>query len=481
MAEENRREDELRARLTQVKQDIVAIDEQHDGQYIDPQSDVGARYNELNAEHDELSKTIAQIQQRKARLSEIAGNPANTDEGASFLTRAPGAVSGSDIYDLSTVRSSAGRPEHMRLELHERARRAIDSMSFPHDRADKARCQEAVTRLLENVDDEHGSVAKRILGTSSPSYKEAFGKWIAGRGQMAGQFQAALQVGTDSAGGYAVPVELDPTIIPTYDGVVNPFRQVSRVVQTTAKLWEGVTSGGVTAHRRAEGAEASDDSPTFTQPTAKPSRVDVFIPFSIELETSWSGMQGELARLIQDAKDIEEVGSFTSGNGTDPNPQGLLTGATVVVKTGSTATFASTDLDRAEDGLGPMFRSRAQWMGSRTIYNLIRHFSSNNGPDLWVRIAQGLDQGGNTGQTLLGYRANENSTMGTTTTSASNLLVLGDFNYFLIVDKIGLNIEVVPHLFGSNGRPLGERGFFAYWNNTSKVLNPAAFRVLQSL
>lgn len=479
MAEDNRREDELRARLTQIKAEIVAIDEKYEGQYIDPASDDGQRYESLNAEHDQTVKTVGQIESRKARIAQLAKDPSNTDEGEPFLARRPGAVSGNDIYDLSTIRSSVARPEDMKAELHDRAKRAIEGMHFPHDRADRAKCQEAVSRVLASVDDEHGSLAKRILATGSPAYKEAFGKWIASRGQIATQFQSALQVGTDSAGGYAVPVELDPTIIPTYDGVVNPFRQVARVVQTTAKVWEGVTSAGVTAHRRSEGAEASDDSPTFGQPTAKPSRVDVFIPFSIELETSWSGMQGELARLIQDAKDIEEVSSFTSGNGTDPNPEGLLTGATVIVKTGATATFASEDLDLVEDALGPQFRSRAQWMGSRAVYNLIRHFASNNGPDLWVRIAQGLEQGGNTGQTLLGYRANENSAMGSATASGDDVLVLGDFNYFLVVDKIGLNIEVVPHLFGTNGRPLGERGFFAYWNNTSKVLNPAAFRVLQ--
>ena len=64
-------------------------------------------------------------------------------------------------------------------------------------------------------------------------------------------------------------------------------------------------------------------------------------------------------------------------------------------------------------------------------------------------------------------------------TNDSPLAVLGDFRQFLIVDKVGMNVELVPHLFamGSN-RPSGQRGILAVWRNNSKVLVPGAFRVL---
>src|ERR1700752_3711766 len=194
-------------------------------------------------------------------------------------------------------------------------------------------------------------------------------------------------------------------------------------------------------------------------------------------------MQFELSLLIQDAKDVEEASSFTIGDGTAPNPEGLITNLvanTAIVKTGATATFASTDLDLVEEALGQRFQMRAQWVGQRATYNLTRHFATNNGPDLWVRIAEGLTHGGNTGRTLLGYAANEASAMDTGTASGKNLLVLGDFGYFAIVDRIGMNIELVQHLFGTNGRPTGQRGFYAVWRNTCKVLSSSAFRVLQS-
>jgi predicted phage gp36 major capsid-like protein len=36
----------------------------------------------------------------------------------------------------------------------------------------------------------------------------------------------------------------------------------------------------------------------------------------------------------------------------------------------------------------------------------------------------------------------------------------------------------VPHLFGANRRPTGQRGLYAFWRNNSKVLVDNAFRVL---
>ena len=58
-------------------------------------------------------------------------------------------------------------------------------------------------------------------------------------------------------------------------------------------------------------------------------------------------------------------------------------------------------------------------------------------------------------------------------------MIFGDFRYFLIVDRIGMTVEIVPHLFGAtNQRPIGSRGLLAYWRNTSRVLSTAAFKTL---
>jgi HK97 family phage major capsid protein len=475
--------DELLAELATLTARVQELDSQYaeSGQWMDPQSQDGQEWNRSNLKIEEIKKITAQMQAREDRIAVLVGDEAATGNGAPFNLPAPGAVRGEDIWNLASIRMSASSPEDAKIELQERGKRAIEGAYFPHERADQAECKATLETMLARVDNDRGDLARHLLVTGSPTYQTAFGKALRGQ-QLQGAEISALSLGGSSGadGGYAVPFILDPTLIPTSDNKVNPYRAISRVVQIVgSNEWKGVTTGAVTAHRRAEGTEVSDDSPTLAQPDVKAQRVDVFIPFSMELQQDWGAMQSELARLIQDAKDVEEATSFTTGAGTGVTAQGIVTGATVTVTTASTATFADVDLDSCENALGNRFQQRAQWVGNRAIYNLIRHFDQYGGPDLWVRIAEPLAQGGNTGRTLLGYPANEASAMASTHATADTILVLGDFNYFLILDRIGMQMELVPHLFGSASRyPTGQRGFFAYWRNNSAVLSARAFRAL---
>jgi Phage capsid family len=51
----------------------------------------------------------------------------------------------------------------------------------------------------------------------------------------------------------------------------------------------------------------------------------------------------------------------------------------------------------------------------------------------------------------------------TLTSGAQNRLVVGDFSEFVVAQRSGLSVELVPHLFGSGSRfPTGQRGFFAW-------------------
>jgi HK97 family phage major capsid protein len=58
------------------------------------------------------------------------------------------------------------------------------------------------------------------------------------------------------------------------------------------------------------------------------------------------------------------------------------------------------------------------------------------------------------------------------------IAVFGDFSRYMILDRVGLTVEVLPHLLGANRRPTGERGLYAYWRNGAKVLDANAFRAI---
>jgi predicted phage gp36 major capsid-like protein len=64
------------------------------------------------------------------------------------------------------------------------------------------------------------------------------------------------------------------------------------------------------------------------------------------------------------------------------------------------------------------------------------------------------------------------------------LAVVGDWRQFMIVDRIGMSIELVPHVFntasgGGPGFPIGQRGVFAMWRNNSICLATNAFATLK--
>jgi HK97 family phage major capsid protein len=56
-------------------------------------------------------------------------------------------------------------------------------------------------------------------------------------------------------------------------------------------------------------------------------------------------------------------------------------------------------------------------------------------------------------------------------------LLSGDFNQYIITDRIGTTIELIPTLFGASLRPTGQRGFHMHWRTGGDVVIPDAFRL----
>jgi HK97 family phage major capsid protein/HK97 family phage prohead protease len=405
-----------------------------------------------------------------------------------------------EFYDPQHITLQSRNAQHARVALRDRAMQVIEEGSFPsrvqHTRPEDGRmallsredCQNRVAMLLENLHDPDGAFARRVIATGNPVYEEAFGHALA-RQNVAGlgaEQMRALELGIDPYGGYAVPYQLDPTIILTSNGAINPIRQLARVETITGKEWDGVTSAGIVVSRALEGAEAGTGDAQLTQPTVRTTRVQGFVPFSVELDVSWGALRSQMTSLLMDAKDIEEASSFILGNGVAPNPNGLVyaissanasVGTASTVYTAGTAALAVSDLYTMENVMPPRFRQQSAYLGSRTVYNKFRQLFqalASAAFDSWVRPSQGQPA------TFNGYPAYEVSTMSGTITSGQLILVQGDYRQYLIVDRVGMGIELIPHLFGAANRyPIGERGILAIWFNNAQVLVPNAFRLLE--
>lgn len=497
--------DERQARIEELKR---WLDEQNDefrNQGFPPE--VQAAWDQNDAELREHEQTLKDLEVRDQRLRELAKDEENLEQaerhtlergsnGPQLISR----MTERQVYDLGSVRVSPFGDQSA-PEMISRARRANELAYYPVAENDQERVKGHIDGLLRRGDDDgwqQSELSRRILATGSAAYRRAFAKLMVAslRGipgaasltldEQKAVERAAMNVTTGAQGGFAVPFQLDPTIVPTSNLSVNPFRAIARVVQVSGtNEWRGITVSGGGAQYQAEGTEAIDNAPTLAQPAFVCQRATSFVPVSFELSQDWGAMLAELAQVIQDHKDDLEATKFTLGSGTG-EPQGLITGATnIVTGTGGAASFVIGDLYAVEQALPPRFRPRAQWVGNRFAWQKVRQFDTAGGAQLFEYLGRGLNNAvptpGNLGVAVLGYPANEDSAMDAVLTTGSELLVLGDFRYYVVVDRIGMDIELIPHLFGATNRyPTGQRGVYAFWRNTAGVLHPNAFRVLRT-
>lgn len=378
-------------------------------------------------------------------------------------------------WDTSEMRMGYG--DSAASELRSRAKDAIERMEFATDKV-----REAATRFVERDGDDETPVSKLVLATSSPQYSRAFIKLMKARGNTAAltsdeqaAYQRAMSL-TDGSGGFLVPFQLDPTVILTANGSVNQVRQIARVVTATGDVWNGVSSAGVTGSWDGEAVEVSDDAPTFVQPSIPVHKLQVFVPLSHEIQMDAAGIAEDVANMIAFEKDVKESTAFVTGSGSG-QPTGIitaLTGGSSVVASATTDTFAVGDVLEVDGSLPQRFAANASWLAHRRIYNKMRQFDTNGGAALWGQLAEGRKS------ELLGRPDYISEAMDPAVNATQDNLVLlfGDFNNYVIADRLGTTISYIPHLFGANGRPTGQAGWHAWIRVGADSLNDGAFRVL---
>lgn len=386
-------------------------------------------------------------------------------------------------WDLGEVRMFGRAPEDVEVELTSRALSAIERMPGCNDRI-----REAATDILENRSDSQGKLARQILLTSSPAYLRAWSKMARSKGHaMTPEEMKAMDAAenframslTDANGGYLVPFQLDPVVILTSNGSRNDIRSAARQVVATGDTWNGVSSAAVSWSWDAEGSEVSDDATTFAQPAISIYTARGFVPISIEALQDEQNVTQEVAKLLAQGKDDLEAVAFATGTGSG-QPFGIVTalaGTSSEINAAADDTFAIGDVYTIEGALPARYRKNASWLANNSIYNLIRRFDTSGGGGFWANLNDGRPP------QLLGRDALEAEGMdGTVTTSGavSNfVLVYGDFSNYVIADRIGMTVELIPHLFHTaNNRPSGQRGWFASARMGADSVNDGGFRLL---
>lgn len=379
-----------------------------------------------------------------------------------------------------------------RSEDYSKAMRAITHTPGATDTA-----REAATVLVES---ERGDAAAKYLAvTADPEYLEVYRSVLIDpdKGHLswtpeqraihdkARELTRAMAIGTPGAGGYAVPFALDPTFILTNSGTQNPLREIARHATITTNKWHGITTDGVTAEWKSEAAQVTDASPTLDQPSIEVHMADAWVPYSLEAEQDIDTLIGELQEAMLDARERIEATAYTVGTGSG-QPEGVITGVAAwnsqssIVNPGTDETFALEDIYNVAKALPGRHQPAASWLSGPGMEYLIRGFASGQSPNasaFWADLAAGSPPN------LLGRPFRVASDMADDWTPGTDkdhnyVLLFGDFSRFQIVDRLGVVTEIVPHLFGANQRPTGQRGLLMYWRTGSGVLDGNAFRLL---
>ena len=471
----------LRAECAEKKAALQDLQRDNEGRRFDEPSQ--ERWNNLNEQIEDYETRI-EHEVRRERIEDLATSKTNLERAIPQFVKPK-----DDPFDLNEIRHDYRDPEVAGQAFKEKAKVALERASFPHPDANHEDAQAHIEHMLDRIDGDEGRLSRHMLLTGSPLYKRAFGKYLGGaylnheEGRALEFARAASLTGT--SGGFAVPFELDPSIIPTSNLAINPYRSISRVIQISVDEWRGVSSAGITAAYAAEATAATDASPTLAQPTISTEKARAFVPFSIEIGMDWGSFASEMGGLLADSKDELEASKFTTGNGTN-EPFGVVTGATTVYTAAATNAVALADIYGWAGSLGARFRPRSTFVMNQAVAYKIRQFDTAGGAGLWIdsmksgMVATDVPSPGAYQAALLGRPAYESTTMSGTFTTGQLIGVYGDFNYFVIVDRIGMAVETIPHLFDvTNNMPTGQRGLYAYWRNGSKVVDANAFRTLK--
>jgi HK97 family phage major capsid protein/HK97 family phage prohead protease len=484
--------DEVRNKMSEVGDELTRLDAKTNPTEADVKrsEDLSAVFERLASE--ERRQVIAQRRRSTAEILERARYSDSMEpvrvgprDGRDFDrdpmadSRDVNARKAGDPWERAAAVPTFGRSnEQIAEDFRSLAFTAIERMAGASDKI-----REAATSIIQRFDTPDARIARLALATTDPAYLRAFAKMmrhpVAGTSILDGDetiaYQRAMSL-TDNAGGFLAPFQLDPTVIVTSSGSYNEIRRIARQVVATSDVWNGVSAGATSWSFDAEAAEVSDDTSTFAQPTVTLRTARGFIPYSLEVGMDAANLTGELGRLLAEGREDLEATAFITGAAASNQPIGIvtkLTGGSSVVASATTDTLALADVSGLLGLLPAKHRARATWLSNYRIYLAIKALDTSLG--MWRDPMNGAPE------QLYGRPIAEAEAMdGVINATQDNLcLIVGNFDNYVIADRIGMNLEFIPHLFATaNNLPSGQRGWFAWYRTGATSVNDGAFRML---
>ena len=361
---------------------------------------------------------------------------------------------------------------------------AEDAATYDRMEADVVSMGQNIERLERQaaIDREMNSATSTVLasrpgkpeggktGRASDEYKQAFWAAIRGHGSRAA-LRNALQVDTDSEGGFLVPDEYERTLVKSLEDA-NIMRTLCTIIRTDSseRKIPVVASTGTGSWVEEEGDIPESDD-TFGQITLSAHKVATMIKVSDELLRDsvfdiQSYIAGEFARRIGAC----EEGAFITGDGTH-KPTGLLhatNGAGVGVTTAG-ATFTADEVIDLVYSVRSVYRPNAVFLMNDSAIRALRKLKDGSGQYLWQ---PGLREG--EPDRLLNHRVYTSAYM-PEIAAGNKPILFGDFKSYWIADRDGRSFQRLNELYAKTGQV----GFLATERVDGRLVLPEAMKCLQ--
>ena len=278
---------------------------------------------------------------------------------------------------------------------------AEDSATYDQMEADVIRMGKEIERLerQEALDLEFDRPTARTLtdkpiapegkaektGRASDAYKAAFWRTMRDK-SVPHEVLNALQVGTDSEGGYLVPDEYERTLIESLEEE-NIFRRFAHIIRTSSgdRKIPIVVSKGTASWIDEEAAYPESDD-AFGQTSISAYKLATMIKVSDELlHDSVFDVASYIAREFARRIGAAEEEAFFTGNGTG-KPIGLLHttgGAEVGVTTKSATALTFDEVMDLFYSLRVPYRRNAVFMTNDATMKVLRQLKNGNGDYIW--------------------------------------------------------------------------------------------------
>ena len=284
-------------------------------------------------------------------------------------------------------------------------------------------------------------VTEKTEDQKKDEYRSAFFSYLTNARANEPQLRA-MNTGTDTAGGYLVPTELEKKMVDVKSDKVT-MRQLGSVMTTTSEKDIPIQGSIVGAEYIAEGAAYPEDDATVGSKNFKPIKFGKISKATVELlDDAPFNVEQYITDLYKRASADGEEALFISGTGTN-EAEGVLVGGTSLVTAAATATITPAEWNQLRGDHPAKYDAGAKFLASKeAVFDLMSQCRADNSTWRFEIVGEkyffeGVEIA--VSDAMPGLAA------------GNKAIAYGDFSYYQILDRQQMKIEILDQLYKANG------------------------------